>query len=259
MTDLGQGRSRARSIGLLVGLLLLIALVVGTCRFVGREKPSPTAAAPQLKLKAGIDVVARDEAAGLITLRDQRTDDTVQINVAGISDEKVDQAFAHLIATREKPAPPAAAPLVVPAPADATPRPAPIAKTPEEKSPGPLANAGADKPPVAARPAPEASLPSFVPQYPGATTITIATTHDGGSIHGDYEFSTADSPGAVGKFYGDKTTAGGLLILANVAGTNQDGPTFTLIGEDSASGKALSLTAVIENGRTRGSITFAAK
>ena len=259
MMDSRQDNSRTRSVALLVGLLLLIVLIVGTCRFVGREKPPSTAAAPQLKFKAGIEVVARDDAAGLITLRDKRTGDTVQINTAGITDEKVDQAFARLIATREKPAPPATAPVVVSAPADATPRPAPTAKAPEEKSSGRLANAGADKPPVAAPPTPEASLPSFVPQYPGATTITIATTHDGGSIHGDYEFSTADSPGAVGKFYGDKTTAGGLLILANVAGTNQDGPTFTLIGEDSASGKALSLTDVIENGRTRGSITFAEK
>jgi hypothetical protein len=259
MTDSDQGRSRTRSVALLLGLLLLIALVMGTCRFGGHEKSSPTATAPQPKFKAGIEVVGRDEAAGLITLRDKRTGDTVQINSAGISDEKVDQAFARLIATRQKAAPPATAPVVVSAPADASPRPAPVAQAPEEKSSGSLTSTRADKPAVTAPPAPEASLPSFVPQYPGATTISIATTHDGGSIHGDYEFSTADSPGAVGKFYGDKTTAGSLLILANVAGSNQDGPTFTLIAEDSGTGKTLSLTAVIESGRTRGSITFAAK
>ena len=208
MKDPAQGSSRTRTVALVVGLLLLVALIMATCRFSRREKPPPVTA-----LIATPPNGAAQSAAA-----------------------------------------PAREPVVV------TPSPPPIANVPAEMPTSQSAGTGADQaPPVVAPPTPETTLPPFVPPYPNSTSIKIATTHNGESVHGDYEFSTSDPPATVGKFYAEKMTAAGLVVIANVAGSNQDGPTFTLIAEDAAAGKTLSLTAVIESGRTRGAITFAAK
>jgi hypothetical protein len=207
MTNPAQGSSRTRTVALVVGLLLLVALIMGTCRFSRREKSPPITA-----------LVATPHAAG------------------------------------QSAAAPVLEPAVVP------PSPSPASKLPKEKPIAQSAGTSADQPPpITAPPAPEAILPPFVPLYPNSTSIKIATTHNGKSVHGDYEFSTSDPPDAGGKFYATKMIAGGLVVVANVAGSNQDGPTFTLIAEDAAAGKTLALTAVIESGRTRGAITFAAK
>ena len=54
-------------------------------------------------------------------------------------------------------------------------------------------------------------------------------------------------------------TAQGLTVIVNVASTNKDGATFTLIAEDPATSRSLSLTVAIEAGKTRGSIEFSGK
>jgi hypothetical protein len=268
MTDPGQRGPRSRVVAFLVGLLLLAALVMGTCRFSGRRNPSQTAEKPvspasvahRTELRAGIEIVSRDEVAGLITLRDSRTGGTIRLGTADLSSENVDKAFAKLIHTPESKTPPGN-PTSAVAVAIATPKPAASDHAAEEKASGVPAGGGAiAQVPVAAPQAPDETLPSFVPAYPGSTKISIATNHgDGTSIHGDYEFSTQDTPAAVGEFYARKSTEGGLPVVANVAGSNQNGPTFTLIVEARDQSKSLSLTASMENGQTRGSVVFEAR
>jgi len=99
-------------------------------------------------------------------------------------------------------------------------------------------------------------LASFVPPYPGAATVSLNAMNQQGSPHGAYVFTTTDTPDAIGKFYGEKAAAAGLVVIVDVAGTAKSGPTFTLIAEDSATNRSLSLTAGIEDGKSRGSIEF---
>jgi hypothetical protein len=247
-------------------LLLLLLVLLATCRNRGHpapvaaareaaQAPSPTSEAPVLR--PGLELVAEDHATGLITIRDQATGDVVELKLADFTPERVEQALALKAASRGNAAPAKSRPTPSPAGAAGTPTAAavPASGPPPAGQGGPEAR---DSGGVPAAPS-ATGLPSFVPAYPGATTVTLSATTDQGSAHGAYVFVTPDAPDVTGRFYADKATAGGLVVIVNVAASDKSGATYTLIAQDAATNRSLSFTAGIEQGRTRGSIEFVGK
>ena len=264
MADTTSSGPRRTAIVIAVVLLLLVGLFLARCH--SREAapaagtaanpapiPSPT---PTPTLRAGLEVVNRDPAAGLLTIHDRGTGETIQIRTAEATPETIEAAIAAQVKARARtptpsPVSQASAPAAVTLAFVPNPTPTPTSPptaggvAPALPSPSPTP-----------RPPESSGLPSYVPQYPGATTVTLSGLSEKGSAHGAYVFTTSDLPDKVGSFYAQKVTESGLTVIVNVAGTDKNGATFTLIAEDAATSRSLSLTAAIEDGRTRGSIEF---
>lgn len=104
-----------------------------------------------------------------------------------------------------------------------------------------------------------ADLPSFVPAYPGATTISFSSSGLHEATRGSYLFSTPDKPDAVGAFYKDAFSESGLVVSVNVSGNDHIGSSYTLIADGGTAGRSVSLKIEFRKGRSVGSIGFVGK
>jgi len=101
-----------------------------------------------------------------------------------------------------------------------------------------------------------ADLPSYVPPYPGATTISFSSSGLHEATRGSYLFSTHDKPDTVGAFYKEAISEAGLVVSVNVAGNDHLGSSFTLIADGGTAGRSVSLKIEYRKGRSIGSIGF---
>jgi hypothetical protein len=269
-----QKGSSARTALIAFCVLVLIALLIATCRrsrttpseiaSPGFPSPTPVAVTPLPKLRDGLEIVTRDPAVGLITVRDRATSATVRITAADFSPEAVDRAFAQRLTTREgitpTPTPTATAAAKASQSVTAGPGATPTGPPPPPGGSGTAGTPGSSPAPSPVDYRPVAGgLPAFVPRYPGAETLNLTATREQGPLHGNLEFTTADAPEVVGKFYADKMAGFGLSVVVNVAGSNAAGATFTLMAEDASSGRSLSLTVGMDKAQSHASIEFSSR
>ncbi len=102
----------------------------------------------------------------------------------------------------------------------------------------------------------EASLPSWLAEYPGAETQGAYSGSDAGSVAGGYTFQTADSVQEVMDFYKDRLEGEGLKVTTSTF--QQDGRTAggSIVGQGSG-GRETHIGAMRgDDGRTAVTVTY---
>jgi len=104
-----------------------------------------------------------------------------------------------------------------------------------------------------------AKLPSWIPEYPGATAQTNLAARgessDGSGQGGNFTFTTKDSTGKVMSFYQEKARELGMTVRLNAAG----GDGATLIAGDEDGRRTLTILIGSNSGDTTVNVTYASK
>jgi hypothetical protein len=243
---------------ILGGVVLVVGGCICTCTYIFAKKAKPYFSEaqknPQLaafslaaSLHPDIEVVSKDEAAGQITLRNKKTGEVVKLDLSKYSTENIGRAIEQF-SRGQKPTPAGASRTAAIQP-EASEDQAGDRKPAEEK----ISPARA-----AAQTATLKQFPNYIPIYRVATTLEATINTFGGNTIGSYAFATGDTPETVMDFYEKKFTGAGFQILTKASGSNDNGPTASLVAQRASPTPQTSLTlmAEIQSGKTRGVITF---
>lgn len=99
-----------------------------------------------------------------------------------------------------------------------------------------------------------ATLPTYIPRYPGATVTTTfaGSSSSGGKSGGMVAFTTADAPERVVSFYKDEAARAGLGEVATMA----TGGSQMFTATDKATHRDLTIQATPDDGKTTVSLTY---
>jgi hypothetical protein len=249
-------------LGILLGLFLIVGGCVATCTYVVGKKAkeyskeagkNPQFAAISLaaSLNPAIEVVSKDPATGIITIKDKESGKIQQIDTNKYSGENIGKAMEDFSKQIQA------------LPPIKTTNDSAASSAAEEKSTSDDSSTRKSEPTISAGRAAALTsatkkLPSFVAVYPGSTTTDCASSTIGTATLGTYEFTTRDSPEKVGAFYEKKVADAGLQVAGNTVGADDNGPTITLMAQNEA-GKSLGVVIAIEEGKTKAKLTFVSK
>ena len=99
-------------------------------------------------------------------------------------------------------------------------------------------------------------FPDFIPVYRGGKTLEATLNTFGGNVVGNYSFTTDDAPEAAADVYEKKLTDAGFTILTRQSGSNDGGPTVTLVAQHADPQASVTCEAEIRDGKTRVAVSF---
>jgi len=246
----------------LLGFFVLIIGGCATCAyFVGKKakefkqtadkNPQFAAISMVLALNPDVQVVSKNETTGIITVRNKKTGEITKIDSNDYTADNVGKALEDMGRKTQS----AASKMSAEANDAAQKAAASVPSSSTSAHPSESRSTSSNS---AAMASTTKQLPSFVPTYPGSTTTDCSVSSMGGMTVGSYEFSTSDSIDTVGTFYEKKIKANNLQVVNKAAAGDDNGNTFTLIGQ-SEDGKTMSVIVNSEDGKTKGHITFGSK
>jgi len=212
-----------------VGLLVLGGVAVGGAFWWGARKvksiaqemqdnPSMATAKMITALNPDLEMVSSDEAAGKVTIRNTKTNQTVTVSLADIQAGKI--SFDTPEGQTTMNFDPQAGKMEV------------------RGANGEVATFGAAK------------LPEWVPAYPGAVAEGVYASEDGTQAGGTFGLTSADSVDQVVAFYKEQLEGAGFKVNeTKYSGTGGSGGMVT--GESNDGKRTVTFTVATDNGRTR--------
>ena len=198
-----------------------------------RRNPGIAAAKMVAATNPDVSVVSINERAGVITLRDKKTGETVTLNFEDVKNGRISfqgKGDDHI---------------TIDAHGDGT------AGTLEMKSADGAVKFGAGA---------AAKIPSWMPSYPASNPQgTFSAQSKDGSESGSFMFNTKDAPSAVLGFYEQSFKGAGFQITSNITtqSAGQNGGLLTV--EDSGTKRKVVVTVGTSNEGTTANVMFEAK
>lgn len=200
-------------------LFLLIAGCAVSCFVIGKKAQSALSKYEKHPEMAGIavaasmhpdlQVVSEDANAGIIVIKNKKTGEVLQLDMAQIKSGSYERAFEQLAAGQK-----------VSASQEAD----EAQETPAPKTEEPKVSAAK----ASSMEAAIAKFPKFLPAYPQAQTLTARVVSTNGALAGQYEATTKQAPVVVAEFYSQAVRAAGLEIAEQSEDSNDFGPVITI-------------------------------
>ena len=231
-------KSNTLVIVLCVVLGLMVIFIGGcfaTCVYVGKKakayakesekNPKISALAMAAAFAPGIEVVSKDLDAGTIVLRNKKTGETVKIDSASFSQDKIAEVLQKVAEGKG-------------------------AATTTRQEATTTATTATEQP--AAQAANLKKFPADFPLYTGGGAKTIEASQQtfAGMSSSQQIFTTNDSPSDVADFFGKKLTAAGYVLQASDNTADDHGPTATGVYQKDGMNMTFNLNAHIEDGKT---------
>jgi heme/copper-type cytochrome/quinol oxidase subunit 2 len=230
-------------------MLVVIGGCVATCVYVGKKakeyakesekNPKISALALAATIAPGVEVVSKDLDAGTIVLRNKKTGETVKIDAASFSEDRIAEVLEKVAQGKNAAA-------NARKEAAATPAEQPTANE------SPAAEVQVSAAQSAAQTATLKKFPADFPVYTsgGAKTLEATQQTFAGMSSAQHVFETSDSPSEVADFFGKKLTAAGYVVRASENGSDDHGPTATCLYQKDGVNVTFNLTAHVEDGKT---------
>jgi hypothetical protein len=251
----------------LLGFFILIGGCVGACTYFAAKKARAYAASaeknPQFAaisliatMHPDIQIVSKDETAGIITLRNKKTGEVVKLDMNQYSTENVGRIVEQFSKGLKIPAAGVGS-----SSSDAdehAENSTETADTGDTAGAGENAGNGASISParISAMTGALKNFPAFAPAYPGSTPTEAALTSLASYTAGAYEFDTTDTAEKVADFYAAKITAAGFEIAGRNNETNEHGASVDLVATRAKPEGTFSLNAEAREGRVHVTVNF---
>lgn len=104
-----------------------------------------------------------------------------------------------------------------------------------------------------------AKVPAWVPDYPGSDPRSAFSAQGSQGESGSFTFKTRDQPDKVIKFYRDWFQTSGLNLTTNITSDEPHQAAATLVAEDDAKSRSVTVIVGREASDTTVSVTYANK
>ena len=229
-------------------ILLMVGSCVATCIYVGKKartyaeeskkNPQISALALAATLSPGVEVVSKDLDAGTIVLKNKKTGETVKLNAADFSQEKIAEVIDRIAQGK-------GVPVTTKAGSSAG------------QTVSSSASSDAGSPTVSAAQAAAQSstlkkFPADFPVYTGGNVRTLEASQEtlAGMSTAQHVFLTGDAPDVVAESIGKKLAAAGYTQKASENGSDEHGATLTSLFQKDGMSATVNLSIHIEDGQT---------
>jgi hypothetical protein len=213
-----------------IGILVLGGVAVGGFVWWGANKvksiaqdykdnPELATVKMIIAMNPDLELVSSDEAAGTVTIRNNKTSEVATLNMSDVKEGKISFETSEGKTTMDF-----------------------------DQQAGSVEVRGASGEVVAF--GTNSNLPDWVPAYPGGTTQGVLSGDDAQQLAGSFAMETGDSVAEVFAFYKEQLENGGYKVTENrYSGTGGEGG--IVVGESADGKRTLTFTVAADGGKTK--------